>query len=184
MDEDEAGELVDGVLVEEEMPDWIHEDAVTWFIATFVLWLKDRDGHVGGSEVKFRVPRGGRKSDASVYLPGSRKPPRRGVVRTPPDILLEVISSSPRDERRDRVEKMDEYAAFGVRWYWLIDPVARLLEIYALDPTRGRYVRELGATEGKLDRIPGCDGLVVELDALWSRIDALPNETDGDRDDE
>ena len=49
MDEDEAGELVDGVLVEEEMPDWLHEEAVTWFIVTFGVWLMGRDGHVGGS---------------------------------------------------------------------------------------------------------------------------------------
>jgi hypothetical protein len=32
MDEDEPGELVDGILVEEEMPDVRHEVIVAWFI--------------------------------------------------------------------------------------------------------------------------------------------------------
>ncbi|MCC6522822.1 MAG: Uma2 family endonuclease [Polyangiaceae bacterium] len=104
----------------------------------------------------------------------SPKPPRRGAVRTPPDIVLEVLSSTPRDERRDRVHKMDDYAAFGVGWYWLLDPAARVLELYALDRARGRHVRELGATDGKLTRVPGCDGLELDLDVLWRRIDALP----------
>jgi Uma2 family endonuclease len=176
MAEDEPGELVDGMLEEEEMPDWTHEECVTWFIVLMGTWLAGRDGHVGGSEPKFRVRETlGRKGDASVYLPGSRKPQRRGVISSPPDIVLEVISGSPRDARRDRIDKADDYAAFGVRWYWLLDPFARSLEIYALNE-RSRYERALGASSGRIIEVPGCVGLVLDLDALWARIDTLPDE--------
>src|SRR5947209_19720864 len=114
MDEDEPGELVDGRLEEEEVPDLVHEIVVSWLIGTFRNWLTGR-GWVVGSEAKYAVQPGrGRKPDVAVYLHrGQQKLPRRGIVRVPPDIAVEVVSPSPRDERRDRIEKMDEYAAFG-----------------------------------------------------------------------
>ena len=40
-------------------------------------------------------------------------------------MVVEVISPVPEDARRDRVEKVGDYAAFGVRWYWIIDPAVK-----------------------------------------------------------
>ncbi len=173
LDEDEPGEWVDGRLEDEEVPDYAHELCVTWLTHMIRLWIAaSGGGFVGGSEAKFLVKqRRGRKPDASVYLPGTPAPPRRGVVRVAPDILIEVITPTAGDIRRDRLEKMDDYAAFGVRFYWLVDPEPKLFEIYALN--EGLYTRVLGADGGRQDRIPGCDGLVLDLDALWSEIDRL-----------
>ena len=174
LDEDEPGELVDGVLVEEEMPDFVHEVVVAFFVRVIGVWLETRGGFVVGSDVKYLLRKGrGRKPDVSVYLPGGRKPARRGAVRVPPDIAIEVISPRPRDVRRDRIEKTDDYAAFGVRWYWIVDPEARALEIFQRNDD-GRYVRVLSAAAGRVDDVPGCAGLGVDLDALWAKVDELP----------
>jgi Uma2 family endonuclease len=171
--EDDGGELVDGRLVEEEVPDAIHEDVVSWLNALFRAWIIARGGFVLGSDAKFGLkPRRGRKPDLSVFLPGGPVPPRRGVIRVPPGIAVEVVSPDPRDVRRDRVEKLAEYAAFGVRFYWILDPEARTLEIYELGAA-GRYEHALGATGGRIDCPPGCEGLVVDLDALWAELDRL-----------
>ena len=180
LDEDEEGELVDGILVEEEMPSFVHEIVVGWLMEIFRAWMRSRGGGVvGPSGAKFLLRTGrGRKPDAFVYLRGTRLPPRRGAARHPADILFEVVSPLPRDVRRDRVEKMDDYAKFGVRWYWLIDPEARTLEIYERDD-RGRFARALGASAGKVDVVPGCEGLTFDLDALWGEIDALPEPEPG-----
>ncbi len=173
--EDDEGELVDGLLVEEEVPELTHEAIVSWLIGALRAWAIGRGGFVFGSELKLGVrPGRGRKPDVSVYLPGGRAPRGRSLVLVPPGITVEVISASPRDARRDRVEKADEYAAFGVRYYWLVDPGARTLELFELGAD-GRYVRALAAAEGTVD-VPGCPELRLDLDALWAEVDRLPPE--------
>ncbi len=178
MPEDEPGELVDGRLVEEEVPDLYHETFVAWFVFVLKTWLAGRGGFVFGSEGKFAVaPRRGRKPDVTMYLPGGKRPPARGVVRVPPDVAIEVVSPTPRDGRRDRIEKAREYSAFGVRWYWIVDPALRTLEIFELGAD-GRYVRALGESEGRIENVPGCEGLSLDLDAMWAEADRLGTSED------
>jgi Uma2 family endonuclease len=176
-DEDEPGELVDGRLVEEEMPAYTHEIIVAWFVRILGNWAVAHQAWVTGSGVKYAVaPRRGRIPDMSVYLRGTR-PPRGqdSLARMPPSIALEVISSTPRDHRRDRVEKVADYAKFGIRWYWLLDPVARTFEILELGAD-GRYVHALGATGDLVEEVPGCEGLRLDLAALWAVLDSLPDD--------
>ncbi|HSN97986.1 MAG TPA: Uma2 family endonuclease [Candidatus Nanopelagicales bacterium] len=179
LDEDEEGELVDGRLVEEEMPSVLHEAVVIWLIGILAGWAEPRGGWVFGSEFKLgmREQRRGRKPDLVMYLSRSKVPARkRSMATQPPDVVIEVTSPRLRDERRDRFEKREEYARFGVRFYWILNPQVRGLEIFELDAS-GRYVVVLSASEGTHE-VPGCEGLTVNLDALWSRLDALPDEDD------
>ncbi|HEX7668295.1 MAG TPA: Uma2 family endonuclease [Polyangiaceae bacterium] len=170
---EESGELVDGRVVEEEVATIIHETIVSVLNALLRLWLGGR-GLVGGSNAKFKVSsRRGRKPDLYVYLPGTRLP--RGdarVVELPPDIFIEVVSSARSDQRRDRIEKLSEYAAFGVRYYWLVDPELRSFEILELGGD-GRYVHAETASNGAIQTVPGCAGLVIDVDALWREVDRL-----------
>jgi Uma2 family endonuclease len=174
--EDEQGELSDGLLEEEEVPDLTHETAVLWLGALLRAWVVALGGFAFGSEVKYALSSlRGRKPDLSVFFPGRPALPRRGAVAAPPDIAVEVVSPSPADQRRDRITKLAEYAAFGVRFYWMLDPSARTLEILERGPD-GRYVHVLGATEGKLSEVPGCAGLSLDLDELWREIERLGPE--------
>ena len=161
------GELVEGQLEEEEMPNNAHERVVAWLIWQLMTWLGSRGGEVTGSERKYAVSaRRGRKPDVTVFLPG--RPKMKGTERLtsiPPDIAIEIITPTPRDTARDRIDKAREYARFGVRWYWLVDPAMRTLEIFELAP-KARYDRVAAATAGKLS-VPGCRGLKLDLEGLW-----------------
>ena len=114
-------------------------------------------------------PKQGRKPDLTVYLAGTPLPPASGIITQPPDIAIEIVSPTPRDGRRDRVEKVVDYAAFRVRYYWIVDPQLRSLEILRLG-SQGRYEHLLGAAEGQVE-IPGCDGFVLDLDAVWAEVE-------------
>ena len=169
--EDVPGEFVDGRLVQDEVPDYLHEVLVAWLARVLGNWAEDAGAIVGASDAKFTLsPTRGRKADLTVYLAG-RRPPARGAVTIPPDIAVEIVSASPRDQRRDRVEKMDEYARFGIRFYWLIDPQQRTVEIYEV--ANQSYVRRMAANAGSFQNVPGCPGLTLDLDAMWKAIDAL-----------
>ncbi|WP_281316557.1 Uma2 family endonuclease [Polyangium sp. y55x31] len=175
MDEDEPGELVDGTLVEEEVPTNLHELIVSWLLYALMTWAKERGGRVFGSEHKLGVStRRGRKPDVTVYAPRTKIDLQASLSRVAPLMVVEVISPRARDVRRDRVEKLADYARFGVRWYWLLDPAVRLLEVLELGAD-GRYTIALQASTERVS-IPGCDGLVLDLADLWREVDEAAAE--------
>jgi Uma2 family endonuclease len=171
--EDEQGELVDGVLVAEEQVTTVH--AILSTAVTYQLggWANERRAFVGcGDTFKLKISaRRGRKPDAFVYLVGQTRPGLYDpLILQPPSIVIEIISRSRGDIRRDRIEKMVDYAKAQVPWYWLVDPQVRSFEVFELG-VDGRYAFAIGGGEGKLEPIPGCDGLVLDLDLLWKRLE-------------
>lgn len=70
----------------------------------------------------------------------------RAIFGTP-DLVIELIS--PSSVRRDRYDKKDLYARFGVKEYWIGDPANKSLEVLTLK--EGRYELHCAAEEkGKL----------------------------------
>jgi Uma2 family endonuclease len=67
----------------------------------------------------------------------------RAIFGTP-DLPVELVS--PSSVRRDRYDKKELYARFGVKEYWIGDPANQALEVLTLK--EGRY-ELLGCAEGK-----------------------------------
>jgi Uma2 family endonuclease len=83
-----------------------------------------------------------------------------------PDWVCEVLSRST--EKLDRDEKLPYYAAHGVRHVWLIDPVDKRLEVYALDDER-RW-RAVRVYEGDVEvRADPFAAVEIDLRSLWGR---------------
>jgi Uma2 family endonuclease len=164
--EEVCAELVSGVLVDDEVTTEVHDALAAFLVSLFGARVFPRGGVVF-HERKYGVARArGRKPDVSVFLPGTRG--RTGsakVTMAPPDIAIEIVTPTPRDIRRDRVEKRREYARFGIHWYWIVDPALQTVEILQLGDNR-RYEHVADGSTGKL-RVPGVRGLVLDLDALW-----------------
>lgn len=173
---EEAGEYVDGQLVEDEVVGQLHDLVGAWLLFALQRWLFARGGAAGLSDTRFGVTaRRGRKPDLYAYFAGRPRRPADGLVTVPPDIMVEIVSKRAKDRRRDRIDKTLEYAEFGVKYYWIVDPYQRTIEVFEL--TGSRYAVALAAGEGTVD-IPGCDGLTVDLDALWAHVDAQVDEAE------
>lgn len=169
LEEDDTREFVDGHFEEGEVPDLTHEVTISWLIVTLTAYFRPRGGIVVGSGLKFALnPRRGRMPDLAVFV--SKLPNARGLVRRPADIMFEVASPTPSDQRRDRIAKVQDYASFGAAQYWIVDPEMRAVEILTLED--GRYVRAAQGADGQL-AVPGCPDLAIDLDALWAELDRL-----------
>lgn len=79
--------------------------------------------------------------------------------------ICEVVSKST--EQHDREVKMPVYAREGVRHAWLIDPVAKTLEVYTLSAEGiwGEAVRSSGTD---MVRAVPFDAVGLDLSALWT----------------
>jgi Uma2 family endonuclease len=81
-----------------------------------------------------------------------------------PDWLCEVLSTST--EEHDRGTKMPLYAHNGVRWVWLVDPIARTLEVYVLEAGRWREPR-VYRDVARVRAVP-FDAIEIDLADLWT----------------
>lgn len=129
--EGQRGEIIFGDLVMEPSPAYGHQLVVKNLI-------KLLDHHVGllKSGIVLPGPLDVILSEHNIVLPDiiyiSRE--RYHIIHKKihgaPDLIVEVLSR--RDAARDRHLKMKLYARYGVSEYWLADPDARTVEVYAL----------------------------------------------------
>src|SRR5579885_1280043 len=100
LDDKDFRELVDGVLEEDEMPSLLHDVAIIWLAMLLGPYFTRRRGFVAaqGPKLVIRADRG-RVPDL-VCWGAHAKPEIEGVIRTPPDVVVEIISPRPRDARR------------------------------------------------------------------------------------
>lgn len=80
-----------------------------------------------------------------------------------PDWVCEVVS--PSTASIDRVTKLAIYARAGVHHAWLVDPIARTLEVLRLEGGRWSIVSTDG--EAEIVRPEPFDALEFDLSLLW-----------------
>jgi Uma2 family endonuclease len=90
-------------------------------------------------------------------------PPTGHKVTVVPDWVCEILS--PSTESKDRKIKMPLYARYGVPYAWLVDPIARTLEAYALEA--GDW-REFGRfSDADHVAAPPFEAVTLDLEGLW-----------------
>ena len=83
-------------------------------------------------------------------------------VRCAPDLAMEVISEG--SWRRDRVDKKDLYEQVGVREYWIVDPEAQTIEVFALE--KGAFKLASRVEQGET----AASKLLFGFTVAWSQL--------------
>jgi Uma2 family endonuclease len=109
--------------------------------------------------------------DVEVCVPDSAGWRRERLPRIPrghgfelvPDWVCEILS--PGTARKDRVVKMPIYARHGVAHLWLVDPLERTLEAFAL---REGHWQVIGLyQENDIAQVAPFEALPLHLEGLW-----------------
>jgi Uma2 family endonuclease len=167
LDEDDLRELIDGELVEVEVPTATHESIVLALGSFLRAWA--RAGHGGralASGYKVRISeKRGVMPDVQFFRQGndavSEQDKALAVGR--PDLVVEIVS--PSSTRHDRVTKLRWYAQIGVPEYWIVDGAARTLERLVLND--GVYTIAASLADAEVFRPESFEGLVIPLAEVW-----------------
>lgn len=169
---EELYELIDGVPYLMAPPSSIHQKILTELLRQFANFLDDKTCEVFPAPFGVRLFEG--QDDRTEDMTGMVLPDisvvcdpskldRRGC-KGAPDLVIEVLSPSNRPH--DRLTKHSLYQEAGVREYWIVDPDAKMVQVFLLNdagyyPSPVRY--------GKSDTIqpavlPGC---VIDLKKVF-----------------
>jgi Uma2 family endonuclease len=137
-DADWNHELIDGIVVNSPLPSTAHQRLL--FRLANLIETNAQAGEV------FIAPTGVHLADNNFLTPdilwinprGNAARDQERVIRGTPDLVVEIIA--PATAYRDRGIKFKKYEQFGVREYWLADPLIHSLEVFCFDPTSKRLL--------------------------------------------
>ncbi len=127
-------ELARGVLEVTEVPDDPHGVVVSNLYYGVGEYRRDHPGYIyrygGGNEFRLWLPGmvSGRNPDLAVVL---RYAPKNRRGRRLPALAAEVVSRGRVE--RDYVTKREEYLAYGLLEYWIVDPMKRQVTVLTRD---------------------------------------------------
>ncbi len=172
-DDDERWELIDGRPHAMAAPTVSHQRLVTDLSAQLHIQLQGARCEALVSPIDVRLPRNDEPDDDIVDV----VQPDVIVVCDPatlddrgcrgaPDFVVEVLSPSTADH--DRVTKLALYERHGVREYWVVQPVERLVVTHLREGNRFATVTTRFA-EGRLP-VAVLPGVTIDWDLAFARF--------------
>lgn len=165
-------------LTPERKAEWINGEAVYHSPARHAhnaavgsLFALLNDYRRAGAEITVTVEkqmielaRSNYEPDVAVWLASTHQPEPGQVLYPPCDLVVEVLSE--KTAKRDRGDKYVDYAAAGIREYWIVDADARTIEQY--EDHDGAY-RVLGIhREGDRLRSVAIEGFEILVAAVFN----------------
>jgi Uma2 family endonuclease len=163
-------ELADGKLEVLPMPTELHQEIVLLLYESLLLFIRPRQlGKLLVAPLRVRVGQAKFREPDIVFMLAENSDRRGNEYWNGADLVVEVVSDS--DPDRDLIDKRKEYAAAGIREYWIVDPRDRSILVLSLDESSRQYV-EAGRYE------TGQSAISVLLDGFSVAVkDVMPRNT-------
>jgi len=172
--DDKRRELINGFINLMSAPNMIHAritHLASWFIESFV---RNRKGKCRVFHAPFdvRLPLKNETDDSKIYnvvqpdicvVCDLSKLDERGCLGAP-DLIVEVLS--PSTLKNDMHHKFGLYEAAGVREYWVINPKAKTVNVFLLQPD-GFYDWGTEYDCGQKAPVHIFEGLEIDLNELF-----------------
>lgn len=170
MDEGVKQEFINGEVVVHSPVKSRHERASGLLYALLNLHATLRSlGRVGHEKLLVSLTRNDYEPDVCFWERAKAETFAPEQMRFPaPDFVAEVLSEST--ERNDRGIKFDDYAAHGVREYWIIDPETQVIEQYILEARD--YVLRFRSDSGSVRSVV-VQGFDIPVRAVFDDVEHL-----------
>jgi Uma2 family endonuclease len=163
---DTRAEWVDGEVLMMSPGSMEHGELASWLLALLRIFVEQRDlGRIFTEvQVRLETSRSRRTPDVVFVSRHQLGRVKETHLEGPPDLAIEIVS--PESEARDWREKYGEYEAAGVGEYWVIDPMSKHAEFYALSTGSEAKYERIAEEDGRIaSRV--FSGLHVQVDWLW-----------------
>ena len=131
---DQRWELIDGKAFKMEAPNRYHQKISGTVFAHLYFYLQGKPCEVYAAPFDVRLNVGEGKDTVVqpdiVVICDREKLDRKGA-KGAPEFVIEILSRST--FRHDQGRKFEKYEQYGVKEYWIVDPVAKVVTVYILN---------------------------------------------------
>lgn len=149
--EDKKMEFINGEIIFQSPSKLRHTNAVGLLLILLKTFVTKNDlGFVGSEKMLISLTRNDYEPDICFFDKSKSRDFKSDQMQFPaPDFVVEVLS--PSTEKYDRETKFQDYAAHGIREYWIIDPEHEIIEQYILQ--NEEYELLLKAKDGTIQSV-------------------------------
>ena len=159
-------EFVDGQIEVLSMPTTQHQAISRYLLHAFEAVVTPLGGEVFYAPLRVQIQRRVYREPDLLVMRAADDPRIGERYWMGADLVVEIVSPSPKDAARDYDAKPGDYAAVGITEYWIVDPQRETITILQL--AGASYVEHGVFGHGAVARSPLFPDLAVDVDAVFA----------------
>jgi len=161
INDDNQYELIGGELILVPAPKTIHQRVkgrLIWFITNFVF--KNNLGEIYDAPTDVVLSETEKPQPDILFISANRlNIITEYNIKGAPDLVIEILS--PSTASRDKVEKSRLYYKYGVKEYWIVDPDAKVVQVFT--PGEKKWILHEAYNNDEILVSPLLPGLEINL---------------------